>query len=109
MRIKLTKLITKRQLVWVAGSNWFITLMATTLGVLLALYLNNLNTKSIVEKNKAYAISNLEEELINNEKELHEELSNDSLLTFFKRLSKIDNKISNKLTSDSKTIKNIVK
>lgn len=87
-------------------SNWFITLFATTLGVLLALYLNNLNDKQIIEKKKIIAIENLEMELSNNEKKLNGFETNDSLLVF---LNKMHSKISTEFEATSKSINAIAK
>ena len=51
-------------------SSWFITIFATTLGVLLAFYLNNLSSRSKIEHRKQVSIENINKELLNNKSEL---------------------------------------
>jgi hypothetical protein len=78
-------------------SSWFITLFATTLGVLLAFYLNNLNSRSKVEHRKQISIENINKELLNNKLALLDSKDNDRLLAFLNMVKVIDNDIPNDL------------
>lgn len=90
-------------------SSWFITLFATTLGVLLALYLSNLNAKLKVEKRKNFAIENLKKELMNNANELKDSNHNDKLLSFFQDISTIVDDISTEFITSKSAMNEITK
>ena len=90
-------------------SNWFVTLFATTLGILLALYLNNLNIKWNTEKEKNIAIENLELELSNNAEELSANETNDSLLVFLNKIKEINSDILSEFKASSRDINLIAK
>jgi len=98
------KLNLKRKLNNLYRSSWFITLFATTLGVLLALYLNNLNSRSKIENRKQNSIQNIKKELLNNTSELTDSKVNDRLIFFLNKLSDIDNKIPNILSTSVNSI-----
>ncbi len=80
-------------------SSWFITLFATTLGVLLAFYLNNLNDHLKIEARKQVAIENLENEIKNNKLTLNKTHDNQRLIDFLQTVEEIDIEISNELTT----------
>jgi len=80
-------------------SSWFITLVATTLGVLLALYLNNLESQAKLEKRKNLSIQNLHKELSHNESLIRGISENDMLIDLLTKIRKIDRNISTKLTT----------
>lgn len=81
--------------------SWFITLFATTLGVLLAFYLNNLNERSKIENRKQISVQNLKKELANNKAELLNAENNDQLIEFLNVIKRIDATIPNTLTTSS--------
>lgn len=103
------KLKLKRKVEKIIKSNSFITLFSTTLGVLLALYLSNLNTKHSTEIKKTQAIKNLKTEISNNEKILNDSNENDRLFNFLEKVNEIDNKFGDKLKTDRKSIHKITK
>ena len=78
-------------------SSWFITLLATTLGVLLAFYLNNVNDYLKIESSKQVAIENLNNEIKNNKLTLNDPSDNQKLIDFLLEIRKIDAEISNEL------------
>ena len=78
-------------------SSWFITLFATTLGVLLAFYLSNLNDRSKIEHRKQISIRNLNQELMTNTSELLDSVHNEKLIDFLSTMKRIDNRIPNQL------------
>jgi len=80
-------------------SSWFITLFATTLGVLLAFYLNNVNDHLKKESRKQIAIENLNNEIENNILTLNNPNDNQRLIDFFQKVREIDEEISNELTT----------
>lgn len=80
-------------------SSWFITLFATTLGVLLAFYLNNLNEYLKIESRKQVAIENLNIEIKNNKLVLNDPNDNQRLIGFLEKVRNIDTEISNELTT----------
>ena len=82
-------------------SSWFITLFATTLGVLLALYLNNLDSRSKIERRKQISIQNLNQELETNSSELQDSDHNEELIDFLSAMKRIDDRIPNELTDNS--------
>lgn len=89
-------------------SSWFITLFATTLGVLLALHLNNLNSKIKIEEKKQLAIKNIEKELILNKEEIDDSEDNDKLLKFLEKVDKENKGITKKLYLSSTSMKEIL-
>ncbi|EAQ99691.1 hypothetical protein [Maribacter sp. HTCC2170] len=80
-------------------SSWFITLFATTLGVLLAFYLNNLNDNLKIESSKQVVIKNLNNEITNNKLTLNDPSDNQRLINFLLEVREIDEEISNELTT----------
>jgi hypothetical protein len=88
----------KNRLKKIAEGSWFITLFATTLGVLLALYLNNLNDRSKTEHRKQISVQNLSNELTNNQNELLDSEDNERLIKFLTEVSEIDPEIPNRIT-----------
>ncbi len=80
-------------------SSWFITLFATTLGVLLAFYLNNLNDHLKIESRKQVAIENLDNEIKNNKLTLNKPKDNQRLIDFLQKVREIDEEISTELTT----------
>ncbi len=78
-------------------SSWFITIFATTLGVLLAFYLNNLSFQSKIEERVQISIQNITSELINIKEELTDSENNDRLIGFLVSIREIDDKIPNEL------------
>ena len=89
----------KSQLKKLYKSSWFITLFATTLGVLLAFYLNNLNERSKIENRKQISVQNLKKELANNKSELLNADNNDQLIDFLNAIKRIDATIPNTLST----------
>jgi hypothetical protein len=79
-------------------SSWFITSFATTFGVLLAFYLNNINANSKLELRKQTSIQNLNNEISKNKSELLDLNNNDRLMTFLVEIAKINKEIPNDLT-----------
>ena len=88
----------KNNLQKIYKSSWFITLFATTLGVLLAFYLNNISSRSKIELRKQVSIQNLNNEIFKNKSELLDSNDNERLIDFLSEIRKIDNEISNDLT-----------
>ena len=80
-------------------SSWFITLFATTLGVLLAFYLNNLNDHLKIESSKQVVIENLNNEIKNNKLTLNDPSDNQRLINFLQKVRIIDEEFSNELTT----------
>ena len=80
-------------------SSWFITLFATTLGVLLAFYLNNVNDHLKIESRKQVALENLDNEIKSNKLTLNKPKDNQRLIDFLQRIGEIDEEISTKLTT----------
>ncbi|MBV1923360.1 MAG: hypothetical protein KUG68_04940 [Flavobacteriaceae bacterium] len=93
------KLNIKSRLKKLYKSSWFITLFATTLGVLLAFYLNNLNDHLKIESSKQVVIENLNNEIANNKLTLNDPSDNKKLINFLQRVREIDEEISNELTT----------
>jgi len=87
----------KKKIKKVYKSSWFITLFATTLGVLLAFYLNNISSNSKLESSKQISIQNLNTELSKNKSELLDSNDNERLIEFLIEIRKINNEISNDL------------
>ena len=85
--------IKKSKLTNLLKGSWFVTVFATTLGVLLALYLNNLNARSKIENRKQISIENLDNELSNNKSTLLKSNENDRLIDFLTKVRKIDKNI----------------
>jgi len=85
----------KKRLKKLYKGSWFITLFATTLGVLLAFYLNNVNDRLKMESRKQVAIENLTAEIEKNKLTLNDPTDNLRLIDFLKEVKKIDSKISN--------------
>jgi len=90
-------------------SSWFITLFATTLGVLLAFYLNNLSSLSKIETRKKISIQSMNNELIYNKSALLDSKSNDKLIEFLNTIKTIDNSIPNELTTSVNTMNELRK
>jgi hypothetical protein len=88
----------KNSLQKIYKSSWFITLFATTLGVLLAFYLNNISSRSKIELRKQVSIQNLNNEIFKNKSELLDSNDNERLIDFLSEIRKINNEISNDLT-----------
>ena len=88
----------KNSLQKIYKSSWFITLFATTLGVLLAFYLNNISSRSKIELRKQVSIQNLNNEIFKNKSELLDSNDNERLIDFLIEIRKINNEISNDLT-----------
>ncbi|MEP2935789.1 MAG: hypothetical protein ABJM06_14750 [Gilvibacter sp.] len=80
-------------------SSWFITLFATTLGVLLAFYLNNLNNRLNIASSKQVVLENLNNEITSNKVTLNDPNDNQRLIDFLQTVSEIDDDISNELTT----------
>ncbi|OUR92057.1 hypothetical protein A9Q87_08130 [Flavobacteriales bacterium 34_180_T64] len=85
-------------------SSWFITLFATTLGVLLAFYLNNLNSRSKIESRKLISIQNLNNELLNNKTALLDSKDNERLIDFLSEIKELDHEFSNELITATNTM-----
>jgi len=85
-------------------SSWFITLFATTLGVLLAFYLNNLSERAKIDSRKEISIKSINDELINNKSALLDSKDNDSLIEFLNTIKTIDSSIPNELTLSVNTM-----
>ena len=83
---------------------WFVTLFATTLGVLLAFYLNNLNARSKLKKQTNISVQNITKELASNKAELLDSKDNDQLIFFLNKVDEIDNQIPNNLVTTTNTI-----
>jgi len=92
----------KNRLQKIYKSAWFITLFATTLGVLLAFYLNNISSNSKIESRKQISIQNLNTEISKNKSELIDSNDNERLIAFLSEIRKIDSGIPNDLTISSK-------
>ena len=90
-------------------SSWFITIFATTLGVLLAFYLNNLSSRSKIEHRKQVSIENINKELLNNKSELMDSKINDQLIFFLNKINDIDSEISNVLSTSVSSMNYIKK
>ncbi len=90
------------------GSSWFITLFATTLGVFLALYLDNLNSTLKTKERKEVSLQNIYDELVNNELELSDSMGNVKVKNFLDAIIEIDPNISGSTTSKSAHI-NVLK
>ena len=90
-------------------SSWFITLFATTLGVLLAFYLNNLSSLSKIETRKEISIQSMNDELIYNKSALLDSKGNDKLIEFLNTIKTIDNSIPNELTTSVNTMNELRK
>jgi len=84
--------------------SWFITLFATTLGVLLAFYLNNLNSRSKIENRKQISIQNLNNELFNNKTILLDSKDNEGLIDFLNKIKELDEEFPNELTTSINTM-----
>ncbi len=91
------------------GSSWFITLFATTLGVLLAFYLNDLSARSKIEDRKQFSIQNLDKELSINKSILLESEQNDRLIDFLSAIRKIDPGFSNELNTSVNSMNALMK
>lgn len=78
---------------------WFITLFATTIGVLLAFYLNNLNEHIKTDSLKQVSLKSIHDELIHNESRLLDTTANDQLIKFLKAVKAIDAHIPTELTT----------
>ncbi|MEH6535648.1 MAG: hypothetical protein V7719_04600 [Psychroserpens sp.] len=89
----------KYRLIKLYKSSWFITLFATTLGVLLAFYLNNVNDHLKIESRKQVAIENLDIEIKNNKLTLNDPVDNRRLIDFLQKVREINEEISNELTT----------
>lgn len=91
------KIYFKNWLIKLYKSSWFITLFATTLGVLLAFYLNDLSTRSKIEDRKQVSIQNITNELMNNKTELTDSENNERLIEFLTKVRDINDEIPNEL------------
>lgn len=85
-------------------SSWFITLFATTLGVLFALYLDNLSERSKIEHRKQLSFENIDKELSSYRTQLLDSLNNDKLIGFLKAVRRIDYQISNTLITSENSM-----
>jgi hypothetical protein len=94
----------KKGLQKIYKSSWFITLFATTLGVLLAFYLNNINSRSKIELRKQISIQNLNNEISKNKFDLLDSNDNERLIDFLNEIRKINNEIPNDLTLSTKAM-----
>jgi len=94
----------KNRLQKIYKSSWFITLFATTLGVLLAFYLNNISSNSKIESRKQISIQNLNTEISKNKSELIDSNDNERLIGFLSEIREIDNEIPNDLTLSTKAM-----
>jgi len=101
--------IKKSKLTNLLKGSWFVTVFATTLGVLLALYLNNLNARSKIENRKQISIENLDNELSNNKSTLLKSNENDRLIDFLTKVRKIDKNITTELTASAKSMSELKK
>lgn len=90
-------------------SSWFITLFATTLGVLLALYLDNLSAQSKIEHRKQVSFENIDKEISSNKLALSDSEDNDRLVDFLIAVRKIDYNISNELITSVNAMKELRK
>ena len=90
-------------------SSWFITLFATTLGVLLAFYLNNISSNSKTESRKQISIQNLNTEISKNKSELLDSNHNEGLIDFLSKIREINNGIPNDLTLSTKAMNTLKK
>jgi hypothetical protein len=99
----------KNRLQKIYKSSWFITLFATTIGVLLAFYLNNINARSKIELRKQISIQNLNNEISKNKFELLDSSDNEGLIAFLSEIRKINNEIPNDLTLSTKAMGKLVK
>ena len=104
MRIKILKKVNK-----LYKNSWFITLFATTLGVLLAFYLNNLSSRYRIEERKEISINNIQTELRNNKIELTDSANNKRLIEFLTKVEEIDDEIPNELITSIKSMSKIKK
>ena len=78
------------------------TMFATTLGVLLALFLSNFNTSMEKEDNKEIAILNLNLEFSSNIKTIRNSRdNNDSILNFLLEIQELDIKLTEKFSTTS--------
>ena len=91
------KIYFKNWLIKLYKSSWFITLFATTLGVLLAFYLNDLSSRSKIEDRKQVSIQNITNELLNNKTELTDSENNERLIEFLTKVRDINDEIPNEL------------
>ena len=97
----------KNRLQKIYKNSWFITLFATTLGVLLAFYLNNINSRSKIEVRKQISIQNLNNEITKNKSELLDSKDNEKLIDFLNEIRKINNDIPNDLTLSTKAMEKL--
>lgn len=88
-------------------SSWFITLFATTLGVLLAFYLNDLSSRSKIENRKQLSILNINNELDRNKSVLNDSNNNERLINFLTKVRKINVEIPNELTTTASSMKKL--
>ncbi|WP_157600883.1 hypothetical protein [Persicobacter sp. CCB-QB2] len=72
------------------SSNWVITLVATTMGVLLAFYVDGLGQQHRIKKQKALALKNIIEELTNNRKQLEKRSDNIRILYLLDTLTQLN-------------------
>ncbi|MCH2085528.1 MAG: hypothetical protein MK226_24310, partial [Saprospiraceae bacterium] len=96
------KLHLKKKFLRIIKSNSFMTMFATTLGVLLALFLSNFNTSMEKEDNKEIAIINLNLEFSSNIKTIRNSRdNNDSILNFLLEIQELDIKLTEKFSTTS--------
>lgn len=96
----------KKILKLITGST-FITFLSTTLGVLLAFYLDNRSSKQEIEHKVKVSIENIFEELDNNIDQLKDSTDIQLQLEMYYDIGEINPELSSELTTTTETIQNL--
>ncbi len=87
-----------RQILKWFKASWFSPLLVTMIGVLLALFFENMIQEFNLKSNKQISIQNIKQEIIDNIESVETEKNNDSLMAFFKDLLKQNDVFSKTIT-----------
>lgn len=101
--IQLSKLFVR-----VIKNTAFITLFATTLGVLFAFYLNGIAESINIERRKDKAFTNIITELEKNENDLINSLKNDSTILILDQIRKYDVRLRGEINASRETMDSIM-
>ncbi|MGD1841615.1 MAG: hypothetical protein ACFB0B_12070 [Thermonemataceae bacterium] len=83
----------------ILNSNWFITIFSTTVGVLLAFYVNDLGERFSTNQRKKNALDNIIQEISQNRDDLKAQKVNDTLLDYLVEIKSLNEEISTTFTA----------
>ena len=106
MRTQITRI--KKSLIKTFKNTAFITLFATTLGVLLAFYLNGIAESSNKKQREIQGYSNIISELVKNKVDVQNALRNDTTIIRLENIRKYDKFLKGQIIASSQSIDSIM-